>query len=514
VREILLDVVSWQWRGRALVIWTALAFDLLKSFAGLACAAAALAAILRAKPSWWDRRVPLALKSPVLAAAAVLLAGLKLAQYLSLQGTTDAAAYLSCVWNAFHGTFLPSVVYGYAEQLSLRFNPILVLFAPIAKLTGSPLMVVLAQAMIVGSSVVAMWELGKAVGLDEAPRWLLCLLLAANPYFNDCLATWFFPDTLPLPIFLAAIASLERRRYGLFAFFCLLLLGTKEEAGVALVAFAGALCCLRSRRREGLALMGAAAASFLLIAWGRSFFSGGESDSEWMMFGLGATAGESLRFIAAHPLAALARWGWPPGRFLAVLRLLASVGGLPLLFPAGLLGVVLSDAPHQLVPQLELGYHRLDNHYSAYLLPILFWASARAVGAYWSRARWRSPLAACMLLSAAAGLWNSTDYVGFFRVSGERLRTGWRYVFEIGPDEAVWTAQAFSPALSFRSRLRVLDTLHQFPEVSAGFVPDAILGLKSHLGERPVGAFADYLASHRFVIAREERDLILWRRSP
>jgi hypothetical protein len=518
MNSLLLGLVALEWRGRSAVVWVDVAYDAAKALAALGLGAAALACLwprwarrLRIGGPEGDGPVPEALKTPALLAAMAVLMVLKTAQYLSLQGSNDASVYLSMIWNAFKGGFLPSSVHG--DQLAFRFTPIIALYAPLRLLAASPLFFICLHAALVFSSLAVLWRLGRVLRIPEVPRWLLCLLLACNPFFQLCLATWLFPETLAVPLFLACLICWERRNWGSFALCAALLLGVKEEAPVALFALGLGSLAVADRRRDGGVLMAASAASFLAIAQTRALLTHGRSNEEWGYFGWGRGAGESLVFVLRHPGAAFMQWAWPPRRFAPMLEFLAGGGGLAVLYPPALIGVLALGAPHQAVVDVNSGFHRLDSNYSSFLLPLMFWGASRALLRLWAKPAWRPRAAALLLACSAAGLWRATTYVGFIKVSGETLRSGWSEILAVRPEESLWTAQAFAPALAFRRALHAVDDAGSLAAARADFVPDAILLIKSRLDSGAVAELTGFLRGNRYTVAREDRDLVLLRRA-
>lgn len=504
------------------------AFELAKAVAAVAALAAAAwlttgrgRTALDAADSWLSRDAGRAsrLRFGLFAGACAALAALKTAQYLSLQGTDDAAMLLCVAWNAGTDGLLPNPVYGLASHIQDHFEPLLAAYMPLARLSGSPLAVVVAHALAVFSGLLAFDRLLGAMRMPPLPRAGLTAMLATNRYFLDALSTWFYPAPLAIPVLFAALWAWEDGRPKAALLLAGLAMLVKEEGAVAVGGLA--LAAVAMGRRGGWPLLAASAACFAGVVWVMGLDPGPHTYAKWSMFGWGDGPAETLSHALRRPTDLLLRWGWPPDRLAPLARLVASTGGALLLFPPGLLALLAVDAPHRLAlhdPAAANNFHLLYSHYSSFLLPILFWGSAHGLRTLWeARPGSRRAAAAVGALCVAAGLLTSPPFVLPTRVSAAGLSRAWSAVDAVRPEDTVWAAQSFAPALAFRPRLKVL-TGFPHPALSAETAPpDAVLldsGALWFLGDAGAAELAAYLARRSCPQTVSEPGLGVWRCPP
>lgn len=506
-------------QGRASVVWLGWAFALGKALAASAFVAAAAVLLTpagRARfggpgPLTEDPRATLRTLRLLACAGAAVLVLLKWAQFAALQGTDDAAMLLSVVWNAGRDGFLPNPVYGLASHLQDHFEPILALYAPLARATGTPLAVMTAHALLTASGFAVYWRLLGVLGLEQRPKALLAAAFVTNPYLHECLATWFYPAPLAIPLLLAALCAWEEGRPGLMAAFASALLLVKEEGAVALAGVAVAAVLMR--RPGGWRLLALAGAAFAAVIWSMGNHPGTHTYSKWPMFGWGRGPAEVAAHLAANPLDLPARWGWPPSRLLPLAALAASTGGFLAFFPPALAALVLVDLPHRLALDDRYGFHTMTSHYPAFMLPLVLWGSAHALRALWRRADHRPVLSAAGLLACAVGLWRAPDYVHFTPTTAGGLAEAWSAIGSVGREDTVWSSQSFAPALAFRRRLKILTAFPDRRLDADSSPPDKVLldaAAFHSLGDEGRRAVVRYLEGRDCRAARSGRAFVLW----
>jgi uncharacterized membrane protein len=422
--------------------------------------------------------------------------------------------FFSVIWNfGSPGHLMPDIVQGFETHLQDHFEPILFAYAPLAWSLRSPLLLMIANALIASSGVILLWFLTARRELPQLVRLLLCTMLLTNFYFQDCLASWFYTAPIAIPLGLALLACLQRRRYGLLACAASLLLLVKEESGLLLMAIGISCLVFPSKRRAGLLLILGGSLAFVLSVWIMGFHPGPLTYRRWPMFGW-AGPSEALQAFGRHPFLVLRRWAWPPSQFHPLAKFLLSTG-LFGLFSPGLLGIIFLNFPHQLASASAGPYHELLSHYSGFMIPLLFWSTI--LGVSWSWKRWpchRHVIVAMLLAAVANGLWTSSDYVIFNKVSGQRLNAAWSRILSLPAEDAVWTQEAFAPALAFRQKLHIFDEDSFSHPV---FVPDDIL-----MDANYILSFSDpllvnlkkQLKENGFVLAANEGGVMFWRRQP
>ncbi|MFV0252387.1 MAG: DUF2079 domain-containing protein [Beutenbergiaceae bacterium] len=284
-----------------------------------------------------------------------------------------------------------------------HFHPLLVLLAPLYALFPSGLTLLIAQAILVGISVLVLTACavrhlgipaGVGIGIGYGLAWGLQSAVAAQ----------FHEVALALPLLAAVMAALIRRADRAAALWALPLLGVKEDLGLT-VAMIGVVIALRGSRRIGIALAGTGVAAFILTT--QVVLPALNPDGVWDY------AADSIVSLAlTDPGAAVGRLvdgGWQK---LTLLALIFGIAGfIALRSPLAL--ITLPTLAWRLTSDVE--YHWGTYwHYSAVLMPIVFAAAIDALirSAGWKRLApgFAAAMAAiALVLSTQFPLWQLTD---------------------------------------------------------------------------------------------------------
>lgn len=316
----------------------------------------------------------------------------------------DSAMYEEHLWNIWHGKGFRS----YLDQglfLGEHIQVVHLLLLPIHVLWPSHLMLELAESVALGICVIPLFRMARRHGGDSWAAMLLSLawLLYFPMHFLDVAIDQktFRPIVLGLPFLFWAIELAERRRFRTASLCLLIVLCAKEDFALITIPL-GCVFAFRSsfwletgetqeaanaRRRWGF---GVAMLSLIYLLLAVTViipaFRSGDVVHYSRYFGdLGSSPGDLIRNSLADPIPVLRRllsaqtlfYGFV---FLGPVALMGCRSPLPLLsgtltfLMLALLQFTEGDQPSAFPP---VPYH----HFHAPLLPVIFWASARALGA-------------------------------------------------------------------------------------------------------------------------------------
>jgi hypothetical protein len=301
----------------------------------------------------------------------------------------DLGIYHNLVWNLAEGRGFWSDVLG-RSHLGEHASPLVALFVPFYWLSPSAVWLVAAQGVAVAVVAgAAMWfaELRLAAVTDVGRRrWAWIAMLALTLGYAPLWSAWWHD---PQPVLwgaaglAVALVALERRRWWAVWLGLLLLLVSRESAGLAGLGLAWLAWRKASSPRAAVAI------AVLSLLWTAVAML-------WLMPAMreGMEWGHASRF-APH--------GLPMEKVLYLARLLGQLALLPLFDPvtalAALPGVLLNLMTGHL-PQVSSAYH-----YDAQIAPFLLLAAAGGLAVWLGRTPGRQPLLVALL--AGALLWGA-----------------------------------------------------------------------------------------------------------
>ena len=278
---------------------------------------------------------------------------------------------------------------------SHHFMPILAVLAPIRLVAHSPAALLIVQIAATAAAAALFARFCVRAGLSPLPATALVFVFLFGRRMHAAASSMFYPECLQTPLILALVLawmSQARRHYWIAL---VLLLMTKEDAGIYAACFGALQAVLTpARRREALTTVAisalwTAAAVFLAIPLARA--ADGLSatnplfESRFGGSGSGVDAGLLVDRLVA--LATVERLG----------ALLATGGFLALWSPLWILpavpGALINMAADPATMQADLMSH--------YAWPILPWLSM-AAAAGWQRLHCRWPRVAVAWLAALA----------------------------------------------------------------------------------------------------------------
>jgi uncharacterized membrane protein len=476
-----LTVAGWSWGDQPVFMLFFLAGEWIHLLLGCALAAASAILTLPAGAGFLARvdRDPLfrdrmerglAIGVFALLSWYLLLRGF---QYVGLGGYETALMHLFSIWNNSRHLFLPDFYVPGHTHIGDHFEPITALYSPVAWLSGSPALIVLINGALASLSVALMNRILKAQACETALRWTLIAVFLANFYFQTVLHFFFSISALAMPAFLLVIWLWEQRKTAPALLAVVLFLCVKEEAGLALASFAfGSLVVGRSwdeRRRNGALLLLSIAGFLGSMAVIRLYAAPFDAAYDrWHVFlGRDMPQGGVFSVYLRAPFALIHAWVWPPAKFRTFAALIASTGGVALFNPAGLLALAAANFPHQ-IALVDQPYHTYADYYSAFILPILFWASGGGAMFLYRRfsARHRLHLLAALLMVAAVNLMKAPLPARYYNRPVDRYRHAWQAILEVRrhPEASVVCSPYFCYPLAFRSHLGLLPYTQMVPD--------------------------------------------------
>lgn len=340
-------------------------------------------------------------------------------------------------------------------------NLITLVFVPFYWLGAGPHLLVATQTVAMALGAVPVFLYARDKTSDE---WLALVPAASYLLFPavEWINWWHFhPDALIITPLLFAWLFFTRANWKWFLVAVLIALSCKEDAAIAVMVM-GVVMFVRGERRWGLRTLGLAAAWYAIATKLIIPIANGGGDPFYNDFfpGLGNSLPDILFNMVRHP----SRWVGPalwPAKKTYLWKLIAPVGGLPLLAPL----VLLIGVPQALVNVIS---DRLTAdirfHYSSILVVAIFIATVEAM-AWIAKRGFTWKLVVAVFLLATAGLANmawSPSPIGAYYAGAWVPKTARQAVVAdalklVKPDDAVSASYYIVPQLTHRVRV------YQFP---------------------------------------------------
>lgn len=458
-------------------------------------------------------------------AYAIFMSWLTVARHNSfLTNAFDLGIHDQAIYNILHSGYMRSTLYGtYAiDYIGDHFSPVLFLLAPLYALRQDARTLLVLQSLFLAAGAVPLYQLAR---LKTGSVGLALALVAAyllHPALHGVNLDDFHQIALVVVFLLGALYFLETGRDVPFLISLGLALIVKEEVALT-VAAVGAYAFLgKGRHRLGAAVAQAGLAYFVIvIGWVMPHLGGtpqidtrfgdyiapetsGATGVAWTLF-------TNPWFTAVHVLGNQAK-------LLYLLQVFLPVLFLPLLAPGAAWLVALPALAVLLLTNAHTQYN-ITYHYSAHLLPSVFFLAVLALGRIVrDRPAATRALAAALLI---AGLGMSYLYGQILPKGGlqiprptphDRVVAG--FFDEIPRDAVVSTMSAYAPHLTTRK------DIYLFPDVAdseyllldtgmnANYWPHE--GLKAR--DRSLADMLPHFNSGEFGVVREEDGVILLRR--
>jgi uncharacterized membrane protein len=184
------------------------------------------------------------------------------------EGRFDLGNMVQAVWSTAHGRPLEVTHSATGEQLVRlggHVDPFLGLLSPLWIVWPSPLVLGLAQVVVVALGALPVFWLGRRRLGSESAAGLLALAYLAYPWTATSAAASIHPVTFAIPFFLFCIWFLDTDRLVPFAIFALLAMSTGELMGLPIAAL-GIWYALARKERWAGASIAAAGAAWTFVA--------------------------------------------------------------------------------------------------------------------------------------------------------------------------------------------------------------------------------------------------------
>jgi uncharacterized membrane protein len=367
----------------------------------------------------------------------------------------DLGYYDQLLWNITSGNG-PLVSLPEMNAWGDHLSPILYLLAPLYALFPTPVLLLVAQSVILSLGAVPTYLLARRWLDDERLAATLALLYLLNPTLHGINLRDFHAAALAIPLLLAAVCFFEASRPVWFGVAVILVLACREDAALPIL---GLGLWIAAARRRWIPGVGLALASLALLVVLTELvipnFRGAGYPHLGRYAHLGGSVGEILGTMLLHPARTLAGVVSAP-KLVYLLAILAPLGFLPLLGLLELLPALPVFAENLLGTDPVLFHHRTQ--YNAFLLPFLIAATISGLGRLrgWSVAGGRR-LGLVLGFAMIASLALTSRTLNELRVDRvvrtEHQRAAYQVMAAIPPEAAVSTHDPYVPHLTRRSKV-------------------------------------------------------------
>lgn len=346
------------------------------------------------------RHWPIAMLGALVAAYTVTMSWLSIANHMSFNTSrADLGFYVSIFRRSSLGDPLGCTICGGGNHLSGHFDPILVLLSPLYLLYPEAETILVLQSLLLGSTMVPLYLLGKAYGVSPIATLLVCACFGLHPALHGVNLFDFHSLALVIP---AAVWVLWARDTGrlktYWALFVVMLLVREDAALIAIVI--GADTVLRRDKTSvlmGVTTIGIAALYFVGVKVGlmsnadplNSATGRGYAYYYQELVPKGTGTMGLVTTVLSDPAKVLELLA-SEAKVLYWLQLLVPVLGLPLLAGRGRL-LLAYGALFTLLASRKHVYS-LHFHYSSVVLPFLFYLCIVALSRPRTSTRLLAPL--------------------------------------------------------------------------------------------------------------------------
>lgn len=142
---------------------------------------------------------------------------------------------------------------GLLSHFRVHMSPIWYLMLPFYWIVPKPATLQVLQAVVLSSSVIPLWKLGKLHGLSAPVRFFLCAALLLYPSFSGGTSYDVHENCFLTPLILWLLYGIDRKRIRLAVVAAILTLFVKEDAAIYVAVIGLWLivrCLLRNNRNE------------------------------------------------------------------------------------------------------------------------------------------------------------------------------------------------------------------------------------------------------------------------
>jgi len=353
------------------------------------------------------------------------------------------------------------------NQFGDHFAPIFYLLTPLSLLFSDARALLIVQTLLLASGVAPVYLLARRKLASQALALTLAAAYLLFPALHGVNTFDFHEIALAVPLLLWSLYCLETGRFRLFGLFLALALFTKEEVALTGVAIGLYILLVQRQPRRGALVMALSAAYFVLVTGVLMPALGGGADvgrfEGLAVEGFGGFAGVAMTLFT-NPVYTFSYVFLDPDKLLFLAQLLLPLLGIPLLAGAGPWIVALPGFATLLLSSYRPQY-LLDTHYSAIVIPSLFFLAALGLARLEQRRRAAAlPLAAALLTASLMMNWQygwlgGKLFHGFPR-PGDHARAIAALIDAIPPQASVSTLSRFVPHLASRQQIYLYPTVN------------------------------------------------------
>ncbi|MBE2232399.1 MAG: DUF2079 domain-containing protein [Anaerolinea sp.] len=353
------------------------------------------------------------------------------------------------------------------NQFGDHFAPIFYLLTPLSILLRDARALLIVQTLLLASGVAPVYLLARSKLASVTLAVALAAAYLLFPALHGVNTFDFHEIALAVPLLLWSFYCLETGRFRLFGLFLALALFTKEEVALTGVAIGLYILLVQRQPRRGALVMALSAAYFLLVTALIMPALGGGADvgrfEGLAVDGFGGFAGVAMTLFT-NPVYTFSYLFLDPDKLLFLAQLLLPLLGIPLLAGAGPWIVALPGFATLLLSSYRPQY-LLDTHYSAIVIPSLFFLAVLGLARVERRRRAAAlPLAAALLAASLVMNWQF-GWLGGKLFHGiprptERQRAIAALIDAIPPEASVSTLSRFVPHLASREQIYLYPTVN------------------------------------------------------
>jgi uncharacterized membrane protein len=394
------------------------------------------------------------------AAYSVLFSFVTVTRHFTFQThALDLGYYVQLTWNLARGRG-PYVSLPEMNAWGDHFSPIMYLFVPLFWVVPGPVVLLIAQSIILALGAIPVFAIARHRLGDERPAAAFAVLYLVNPSLHGINVRDFHAAALAIPLLLAAMCFAEARRPWPFGAAVVLTLLTREDAAIP-VGGLGLWVAVAGGQWIWGGLLACAAFGFLIVEthYVLTYFRGESYAHHLERYAhLGRSVTEIVATMLLHPLRTLDGL-LTADRILYLFVMLAPLAALPLLAPADLVGAL--PALGQNLLSRDPVIYNPRAQYQAFVLPFLVVA---AIGGYARMAARRSgrwPVAV-LVIAMVASLALASRTVNNLSVArawpSAEQRAAYSVLAQVPAQAAVSAQDPYVPHLSLRPQVFV------FPE--------------------------------------------------
>lgn len=311
----------------------------------------------------------------------IFFAALAIARHFSLGSSSfDLGIFDQAIWNSLHGKILFSSLKNNINLLGDHFGPILLIFVPVYKLFPSPLVLLVAQSLLLSIAIIPLYLIAREILKNNALTFAFVISYTLSRPLRGVMFSDFHPECFVVPALFAAYYFLiKRKNFGLWTSLIIVLL-CKEDMAFIVSAFGIFTVIFEKRIKLGLSLV-----VIGILAWALEtkiiipHFNPDNVYPYMNRLPFGMTYADNVKTIIANP-EIMGKIFFMKGKVAYCIKIFGPLGFLSLFSPPHyiLFGIPLV---RNLLPvdQNFSGWYSVSSHYTASLIPFVYIAAIYGV---------------------------------------------------------------------------------------------------------------------------------------